>query len=251
MAKALITKLNICLNCYLQLLCLDLVALFFFDLLHIEYRIYAFDHSARRFLIVCSSWFLQQLWLVSDDLGGEDAKYGGPGVVTWSEGVRPVECTAKEWELLTITALDRFVDNTWEKHFMCTEKVWVLWLQLKRNRSKNKCSAFISVEGNSRHMPWILWRVCSNKDSRLLRCIYACEVSPIQLTKYRKLHCSIQSRYHVAITKCCWRGHSDLPLSAAVIVFTSALTLPIIASMGAESQVFNPGAAERCWITDS
>lgn len=39
MAKALITKLNICLNSYLQLLFLDLVALFFFDLLHIEYKI--------------------------------------------------------------------------------------------------------------------------------------------------------------------------------------------------------------------
>lgn len=39
MAKALITKLTICLKGYSQLLFLDLVALFFFDLLHIEDKI--------------------------------------------------------------------------------------------------------------------------------------------------------------------------------------------------------------------
>ncbi len=39
---------------------------------------------------------LQQLsgWLVSDDLGGEDAGCGGPGLV-----VRPVGCTAKYSEM--------------------------------------------------------------------------------------------------------------------------------------------------------
>lgn len=44
-AKALITKLNICLNSYLQLLFLDLGALFFVDLLHTEYKIM---HSASK-----------------------------------------------------------------------------------------------------------------------------------------------------------------------------------------------------------
>ncbi len=38
-------------------------------------------------------------WLVSDDLGDEDAGCGGPGLVwcgyTWSVLVRPVGCTAK------------------------------------------------------------------------------------------------------------------------------------------------------------
>ncbi len=41
---------------------------------------------------------MQQLsrWLVSDDLGGEDAGCGGPGCgYTWSVFVRPVESTAK------------------------------------------------------------------------------------------------------------------------------------------------------------
>ncbi len=40
---------------------------------------------------------LQQLsrWLVSDDLGDEDAGCGGPGLVWLHTVVRPVGCTAK------------------------------------------------------------------------------------------------------------------------------------------------------------
>lgn len=110
---------------------------------------------------------------------------------------------------------------------------------------------YISVACKSRHMPWSEWSVFLNIHSGLLWCIYTCEVSPIKLTKYRKLQCSLQVSYYVAITQGCWRGYSDLPLSAAVIVFTCALTLPIITSLGAESQVFNPGAVDCCWISYS
>ncbi len=54
---------------------------------------------------------LQQLsgWLVSDDLGGENAGCGGPGLV-WFAVVRPVECTAKFYEAPLETAYGRAIN---------------------------------------------------------------------------------------------------------------------------------------------
>ncbi len=58
---------------------------------------------------------LQQLsgWLVSDDLGGEDADVEGPGLVwlhLWSAFVRPIGCTAKFSEMPLETVYGREIN---------------------------------------------------------------------------------------------------------------------------------------------
>ncbi len=66
---------------------------------------------------VSANQLLQQLsgWLVSDDLGGEDAGCGGPGGwcgYTWSVVVRPVWCTAKFCETPLEASYCREIKNS-------------------------------------------------------------------------------------------------------------------------------------------
>lgn len=303
MAKALITKLNICLNSYLQLLFLDLGALFFIDLLHAEYKI---KHSASKVRTFKDNTFVfapifrelnsdihdcppsallvdnqdssmrrpplqnethHRMWAFAQvgyderriavrSRPEEDDKHADklPGDPFW-QFVQTHFFSSCPWSMVwRLEAGWMYCQTVGIGHHHSFKKICKQYLReisLLCALKKIPPCIYISVVCKSRNMAQSVWSVFSNIHSGLLGCNYTCEVSPIKLTKYRKLQYSLQGSYYVAITQGCWRGYSDLPLTAAVIVFTCALTLPIITSLGAESQVFNPGAVGRCWITDS
>ncbi len=46
-------------------------------------------------------------------------------------------------EVFSNTDLGRFVNNFWEKSFVCIEKVLDLWVQLMKNGGKNSSVAII------------------------------------------------------------------------------------------------------------